>query len=43
METLLNKNKILRENFKIYDNEKDMFYKKFINDKKKKHFKKIEE
>jgi len=43
VESLLNKNKTLRENFQVYDNNKDLFYKKFIGDIKKKHIKKIEE
>jgi hypothetical protein len=42
VEILLNKNKTLRENFEVYDNNKDIFYKKYIGDIKKKHQKKLE-
>jgi hypothetical protein len=43
VESLLNQNKTLRENFEVYDNNKDIFYKKYIGEMKKKHQKKLEE
>jgi hypothetical protein len=43
VETLLGQNKILREKFQVYDNNKDHFYKKWISNLKKSQMSKIEE